>query len=245
MPRPRKAAAAETAEIVLARKGEALPGEQTVDTAALDDAVQELNRLYVAKGLETARSIGEYVIARFFGGEPEKFHERSGGHVTFRELAERADLLPSHSFLWKACAVVEQLRLLPPNVAEALPFSHHALLLPVKDTAAKLQLAQKAVDKGLSKRALEAEVKKVRKRKEGETRAGRPALPVFVKGLTRLKAAVALATSEDVGADAFATYSPSKAKVLLEQLNEHVAALTELRSKVEAAMGEWERSTRA
>ena len=42
-----------------------LPGEYDVDNALLDRTVQDLNHLYTAKGLETARDLGEYVLREY------------------------------------------------------------------------------------------------------------------------------------------------------------------------------------
>lgn len=218
----------------------ALPGEQVEEAALVDEVVLHVNRIYVARGLETAREIGEYLLSRFFDGDPAKFHARCRKHASFRKLAQRDDLRPSYAFLWSACAVVDQLRLLPEDVREALPLSHHRLLLPVKDEATKVRLAQKAVEKGLSKRALEAEVRRAQTRAGGTRRSGRPPLPSFAKGLTRLAGAVRLATAEAVTADAFTTYSPTKARALLEELEEQVQALGELKAEVEAAIAAWE-----
>ena len=49
-----------------------LPGESDVDSQILDQAVIELNRIYIAKGLEAARAMGEYVLETFFDGSLEK-----------------------------------------------------------------------------------------------------------------------------------------------------------------------------
>lgn len=166
---------------------ESLPGEAQVDPALLDVAVETLNRIYVAKGLETAREMGEYVLGTFFGGDLEAFHSRGKKHASMRALAAREDLHPSHTVIWRSVAVIEQLRLLPENVASALPYTHHTLLLPVRDEKAKVKLAQRAVEKGLTKRALAAEVKKVREKEIGESKAGRPPLPAFIKTVNRLE----------------------------------------------------------
>lgn len=234
MPRTRQ----EPVQVTPATKS-TLPGEKNEDKKLVDEVTEHVNQLYVVKGLETAREIGEYLLRRFFDGDPSKFHERGRKHVSFRKLAEREDLQPSYSFLWNACAVVEQLRLLPVDLREALPFSHHKLLLPVKDEATKVKLAQRAVEKGLSKRALEAEIHKARKRETSKPRSGRRPLPVFVKALTRLAGVVKMATSDEVTPSAFAVYSPEKAHSLLGELDKQIISLQALRGQVERALGEW------
>ena len=117
-----------------------LPGEAAVDAPLVDQVVAALNQIYRAKGMETARAVGELLLGTFFEGDPAYFHERGKDHASFRQLAERDDLHFSHAFLWSACAVVEQLRQLPKDVAGVLPLSHHKLLLTVKDPAEKERL---------------------------------------------------------------------------------------------------------
>lgn len=210
-----------------------LPGENDVDAALVDQVVGDLNQIYRVKGMETARAVGELLLARFFDGDPARFHERGKDHVSFRQLAERDDLSFSHAFLWNACAVVEQLRLLPEDLASALPLSHHKLLLTVKDPAEKERLAREAVAQGLSKRALEEAVKETRPEVPPESRPGRKPLPAVVKGLTRLKAAVALAGSEELGA-----LDADRAREVLAELDVQVAALGRIREALKAAAGE-------
>ena len=211
-------------------------GETTVDVALVDQVAAELNHIHATSTLATARAVGELLVTRFFGGDAARFHERGKGHASFRQLGERDDLAFSYSFLWNACAVVEQLRLLPPDLRDALPLSHHRLLLTVKDPEVKEKLAREAVAQGLSKRALEAAVKDGRPEVAPESRPGRRPLPAFVKGLTRLRAAVALAGSEEV-AGAVAKMEKDKARELLGELDAQMAALGRLRAQVEAAVG--------
>lgn len=209
-----------------------LPGEGVVVDQLLDEAVAHLNRIYTAKGLETARAVGEYLISTFFDGDPGRFHAHGKEHLSFRALAQREDLQVSYSFLWHACAVVEQLRLLPEDVASALPLSHHRLLLSVKDRDEKQRLARAAVEQGLSKRDLQAAVVAVRPAVPPESKPGRRPLPAFAKGLTQLKKAVALAGSEDVTA-----LDRARATALLGELEEQLLALVKLKATVEAALG--------
>jgi len=237
-----KPATTVTTEIV-----KALPGEQAVDEALVDQVVTRLNRIASVKGIETARDVGEVVLGTMFGGDSANFRRRGEDHVSFRALAARAesgDLHVSHIFIWRAVSVIDQLRLLPENVRDALPYTHQTLLLPVKDEKAKVRLAEQAAEGGWSKRKMEEEVQKIRAKEKGDSKAGRPALPMFVKGLTRLTSAVKLATSAAVTGSAFATYSPNKARVLLEDLDGQIAALQTLKGQIAAAIVEWEDTLR-
>jgi len=215
-----------------------LPGESDLSPDLLDQAVAEINRIYVAKGLEMARTLGSYVLATFFGDDLDSFQSREKAHVTFRALAERPDLRVAYNTIWYSVAILGQLRQLPEDIAEALPLSHHKLLLPVHDEEAKEALARKAVEKGMSSRELADAIKKARKGKS--TGAGRPPLPAFVKGLTRMAKAIELATSEAVDATTFATYSPEKARELVSGLDQQIEALQKLRDQVLASADSFE-----
>ncbi|MFH1467649.1 MAG: hypothetical protein ABIO70_24905 [Pseudomonadota bacterium] len=218
-----------------------LPGEAEIATDLLDQAVAEINRIYVAKGLEMARTLGSYVLATFFGDDLDSFHAREKAHVTFRALGQREDLRVAYTTIWYSVAILGQLRQLPEDIAGALPLSHHKLLLPVHDDKAKLALARKAVREGMSSRELAAAIKKARKGQG--TGAGRPALPAFVKGLTRLTKAIELATSEAVDTATFATYSPQKARALVAGLDQQLQTLQALRERVLASAEAFESST--
>jgi hypothetical protein len=164
-----------------------LPGETTVRRDLIDSAVHQINRLYVTKGIEAARGIGEYVLRTFFDGKAQNFRKRGKKHVSLRKLAERDDLRVSYGFVWKCVAFVDQLKVLPSEVASALPVTHHTLLLPVHDEKIKVTLARKAVRENLSKRELAVEVRRIRKQKSnGGTPLGRPPTPPVVRVLSLL-----------------------------------------------------------
>jgi hypothetical protein len=202
-----------------------LPGEASVAKDLVDQAVQEINRLYVAKGLETARVVGEYVLKTFFDGRPENLRKRGRRHVSFRKLVEHEDLRVSHVFLWNAVRFVEQLRQLPGNIGTELPFSHHKLLLPVRDEQAKVALAKKAVENDLSTRELEEEVRKVRRGKGTKGGAGRRPLPAFVKAFARLAAIAKLAASEKIGSMTFEHFPKESASQVLHRAWKDIKAL--------------------
>jgi hypothetical protein len=164
----------------------ALPGVAEADEELLNQAVAQINHLYIAKGLETARTIGEYVLETFFEGNPENFRASGNEHVSFRKLAEREDLHVSYTWIWRAVSVVDQLRQLPEDIGQSLPYTHHTLLLPVKDEKTKLKLAKKAATEGWPKRKLSEEVAKVRAKEKGDSKAGRPPLPRFEKSINKL-----------------------------------------------------------
>jgi hypothetical protein len=123
-------------------------------------------------------------------------------------------------------------RLLPADIAEALPLSHHKLLLPIKDEQKKLELAKSAVHEGLAKRALEERVRKLRDKDKDDSKAGRPPLPAFAKAVTALHKVVRVAASEYVGDKTFAHLPKAQAKALLKELEQQVEALSKLAGRV-------------
>lgn len=237
---PRKKVKAKVEAIPAETAVPTLPGEAEADEQLLDKAVIELNRIYVGKGLETARALGEYVLEHFFGGDEEAFHEKGRQHASFAALARREDLHVSYSFLWHSVAIVRQLKLLPANVVEALPLSHHRALLPVKSEKAKVRLAEKAVKKGLSKRAFVEEVKGVRRKEIGGEKRGRPADPAFVKAMKRVRKATELAQTEAVSKEAVFYYRPEKAQELVEDLERDIEVLQRLGEAVRDRLAECE-----
>lgn len=209
-----------------------LPGAASVDAGLLDHAVANINRIYQGKGLEMAREAGEYVLHTFFAGDPENFRNRGKKHVTFRQLAQRKDLQVSYTTIWNAVAVLDQLRLLPENIASALPLSHHKLLLPIKDPDSKVKLAQKAVDKSLSKRTFEDEVRKARQKQKGNSTAGRPALPAAVKSLHKLARYVSFVANDRVETEGLASYKRDEAQELLGCVELAMGQLQTLRGAI-------------
>ena len=223
-------------------KGPALPGQAAVRQDLIDAAVREINRAYVSKGLETAKGVGEYVLRTFFGGKVENFRKLGRKHASFRKLGEREDLHVSYVFLWNCVAMVDQLKGLPGEVANALPVTHHTLLLPVHDEKAKLELAKRAVRQKMSKRELSAEVQKLRQRgKSNGDRRGRPAMTPTVRLFAALSRLATLARSAQMaGDDEVAALGPAKLGPLLGDADRNLAALKALVDRVRSKIdGDW------
>jgi len=178
---------------------QALPGELEVDTALLDEVVLQLNRIHAAKGIEAVRAMGEYLLARFFGGDLARFRETERRHATWREMSQRKDLHVSHSNLWYSLAILEQLRMLPTVVATALPVAVHRRLVAVRDPAAKLAIATRAAESGFTVAEVEAEIQAVAP-KAGRSNRGRRRLPEWLKRARRsIRAAQSLGEVLDEG----------------------------------------------
>jgi len=212
-----------------------LPGETTVDSTRLDAAVAELNRIHTAKGLEAVRDMGRYLLDTFFGGDYDAFQSRGRKHLSFRKLEEREDLHVSASTLWNAVAIVRQLELLPRDIAQALPVSHHRLLLPIRSTERKLELARVAANGHLTRRQLAEKARAVRKAETAGKRAGRPALPGFYKALRAVQRSTAQATVHAVRKFEFSEdgtgLRPEQLAKLLDQLE---AQMKDLQAVIDA-----------
>jgi len=234
---PTQAAAAPAppaAELVLPPVAEALPGAAALDRPLVDRAVHDLNRIHAAKGLETAREMGEYIVSTFFGGDAAAFDAHGRSHISFGALAQRDDLQVSKSAIWYAVKLLPQLRQLPQTVAQALPMSHHRLLVHVDDPKAKVKLAEKAVKKGLSKRQLEGEIEKLKKRDPAATPRGRRPLPGFVKAFNRLKKVAEAAELTEVDESALRSFGLDNARRYLDEVEQGLAQLQAVREQLAA-----------
>jgi hypothetical protein len=208
----------------------ALPGAIELAPELLDRAVGDINRIYSAHGLRTARELGEYLVATFFAGDLDAALTRARAHVTWRALADREDLLVSHSHLWSCVQVLDQLRRLPADVGAALPLSHHRRLLALRDDGARARLAEEAVAEQLTVRELEQRVAAQRAAAQVRERRGRKPLPGIVKAiraLRRVELGAELASDEAVGA-----LKADEADEVIAEIEAQLRALEALRARV-------------
>ena len=211
-----------------------LPGATKVDDKLVDSAVEEINRLHSAKGLELARAMGEYLVKTFFGGDLDNFGVEKS-HASWRALANREDLQVSHSTLWFSVAILAQLRQLPEDVGTALSVSHHRLLVPVRDPKAKERVARKAVEQGLTVSQFEAEVAKVRKT-EKRSKGGRPAIPPHLKALRRLPRLLEPVSEFAVTTDDVELLGQDRMKELLADLEAQISTLRAAQNEIQTAL---------
>lgn len=164
-----------------------------VDEAVIADAVEWINDKMLNSVHQTYLEIGNYVFEKFFGGDLEKLKSFNPYKPSsFKQLSERDDLLISKTNLHNSVRVAIQAKTLLPTIQapERLSFTHQVVLLTLKNEAKKRQLAEKAIEKNLSSRELKKIVAEARQ-KEPRSAAGRPALPSFVKSLTKIHAITA------------------------------------------------------
>lgn len=204
----------------------------------IDAAVATVNRIYVRRGLETARTIGEFLLEAFFDGEMEKFHDRGRKDVSFRLLAQREDLFPSSTFLYHSIAVVEQLKLLPRDVGESLSLSHHKLLLPITSPTTKLELAGVAVERGLTVKELNSVVSEIREHQPKRGAGGRPRLPKFEKALRLVHKALEELYDAPVPLVDLRATTEGDRKKFLRRLDRELEKLSDIRDHVEYQIGD-------
>jgi hypothetical protein len=131
-------------------------------------------------------------------------------------------------------AVTEQMDQLPTSVGDKLSFSHHKLLLPVKDPRTKEAFARKVVDEALSVRGLRDVVARHRVDQASRVRRGRPPLPNFVKALNRLPRIVEQVDDSDLDSDRlFDRYSPEQARALMLRTRTNLEKLEALLDRIE------------
>ena len=220
----------------------ALPGERVLRGDLIDQAVREINRIYVLKGLEAAKGIGEYLLRTFFHDDPEEFRTKGRKHLSFRRLAERPDLRVSYMHLWRCVSVLDQLKALPAELADALPVTHHVLLLPVHDERLKVLLARKAVRQNLSKHDLRAEIRRLRPLVAAAngtgTPRGRPPVPPVVR-LVWLWGRVAkeAGKGEAAAGPAFERVPREKLDAVLADAEKHLATMRAFVDRLRRQLG--------
>jgi hypothetical protein len=234
-----------SARTALAKPMPEMPGGGAVDQRLVDKAVAEINRLHRVKKFEAVQAIGDYVLGTFFEGKYDSFHHHGRKHASFRALAKHEGLEVSYVTLRNAVAFVEQMRLLPTRVANALPYSHHRALLPVASAEEKKALAEKAVEKGMSSRVLEQEVRKVRAKSGSKRGPGRRPAPAFVLAFRRLEKIASLAASEALAPSVFVRFSAEDAGELAKAAEKHLAKLAEVVEKVKTSIEDFKKKVEA
>lgn len=214
-----------------------LPGERKLDKRLIDEIIEDVKLEYLARVLEFHHQLGRRILDDFFDGDLAAFGDRGKKHVSYNKLTERLEqeLGLKRTAVWYAVRLVEQFQVLPDVLASSLPMSHHRLLLHVPDGTLRLRLAEKAYEKGWSKRKLEAEIKKKRK-KDGR---GRKPLPNFVKTVHAWNRAFTEATAFDgLDDDSIATLDETEVSKLYSDLASIKKKCTELQDALQGQAAE-------
>ena len=167
------------------------PAPAPLPEERLERAVRELNAIYVVAALDAALTMADTIVAHLLDGDGSRTADPQREPILQR-LAAHEGLRFSPHQIWTALAVHRQLPQLPPDVARALPLSHHRLLLRIPDSRAKTALARQAARDALPKRDLETIVTRWRATHDLPA-IGRPPEPEVIKGLRRAAAALSVA----------------------------------------------------
>ena len=209
---------------------EALPGAGEVDPELLEDVVGQVNRAFVGGSLATARDVAERVVALLALGDLEDFLAVARTHATWRAMRKHPGLRMPFSQIWSAVGVLDQLRKLPKDIGEALPYTHHRKLLVVKDEPTRLALATKAVSSKLTAQQLTEEIHAAGAAAPTGGR-GQKHVPPIAKHLRAVAKAGRAFTVEPV---ADATLDADALDHLLALLTEHERDLARIRDHLTA-----------
>lgn len=172
------------------------PNEETqlVPGAVANDVIAEVYETIrmMARDATLALNIeiGRVIVTKFYGGELAAWRDRGQKDASFRKLAvmfdEDADAPEGTSAagLYRAVSIFVMDKQWGVSGRKHLTMTHVRALIGLPE-AHQERLLSEAADKEWSGERVEREAAKVRK-KEGDGR-GRPPLPGFVKGATRMR----------------------------------------------------------
>ena len=182
-----------TAMIAFAPQINLVEKEEEVANEALVEETVTWIRAKVAQTIfQGASDIGDYVLEKFFGNDPERVRSRSPKKSrSFRSLLDHCatGALPLRKSALHAAVSVAMMRRLLPSGATAfrqLSPSHQVTLLPLHDLDKVENVARQAVSTSLSVRELRRMVKEeVAKIPIRGKRRGRRPIPIVLKTLNR------------------------------------------------------------
>ncbi len=220
------------AEAVPLRPADADDGPAAlVDEKKLEEAVHFINRKTILSGLDLAREVGKYILDKFFDGDYQSFaNPSSAKEKSFRALLARQDLLLGNTTLYNFVRVSHQLELLPSDLMDRLPLTHHRALLPLPDPKRKEELARRALAEGWTSGVLMAEVSKLLP----ASRRGRKPSPLFVKTIRRVAKVVDSLRGEDLHVEEIPSLGRQQTAVLAAQLEEDLDLLQALKKALDA-----------
>lgn len=124
-----------------------MPGSE-LSVRELDAVVDEVNQIWLAKGLEAAKAVGVYLLRVFYDGDLDAWREGQADAPGVRALMGHPRLRMDGKQVWSSLRLVEQLEVLGPDVGGRLTITAHQALFRIEDARAKKALAKKAADEG-------------------------------------------------------------------------------------------------
>lgn len=135
----------------------------------VDEAIAMINGLYVEAGLLLAVKVGQYILDKFYGGDPVAYRCHGAKHNSLRRLAvdPRLRLDGGYPQLCRFIGAAILYARLPEAIRDKLRVSDFAELLPVQDEERQLRLASEQAESPLPVRQFRERVMEER-RKAGE-----------------------------------------------------------------------------
>lgn len=154
---PNRGPGPETTTELVPHLAPALTPRDRVDPELVSRVIGEVERLHAPRGVPAMRAIGTLLLERFYDGDVCLLVSLGRRHASLLALLGDDRLRISGTQLWYALHLLPHLRELGQPLADALPMSHHRLLIHVHNPEVKRELALRATS--MSKRELEAAVR--------------------------------------------------------------------------------------
>lgn len=128
-----------------------------VDQTVVDVTIAELRVLHLTAAVALARACAELLVRRVFDGDVDRALRVGRRDPNLAAVLADARLPMPPTRLWYALHLLPQLQLFGRELSDALPMSHHRLLIHVRDESARVHLAHEGCH--LSKRELEERIR--------------------------------------------------------------------------------------
>lgn len=165
-----------------------LPGGARLEPELLQRCLDHAQSTWSRDSLAAAIQIGRHVIDTLFRGDAALAELVGGRHPTLRAL-RRSRLLPfAAAYLWTCIRLVGQVGAFTEAGVGALPFSHHRVLLGVRDERVRVAMARAAHEKGWTRKHLVGAIAATASGTPAEPRPGRLPRPVLAEVADGLEA---------------------------------------------------------
>lgn len=204
----------------------------SVADEVLNQVVAKINGITRQATLEHALAVGQVIIEDLYGGDREAWRSRGTKDTSFRKLAEREDLDMGRATLQRSVAAYVLVQDLGIDVStwRHLGLSHVRAVLGLPEDKQR-KLLTSAEEKGWTVHQIEAKVSKLRE-KDSDGR-GRPPLPAFVKGISRIRKLVEDRTLLFGDLDKIDELDPDEVMDLTEKIAEIMRACASLQEKIQ------------
>jgi hypothetical protein len=194
---PKKATAAEVVTGEVVKESAITTISETPDLDLVEKATSDIRQILAETVVQSQRRVGEYILANFYNNDVEEYRRHTPKkHASLNALAEKCETMElpvKKTFLHTSInvAIYEHLilKLLVGGEASfpALPPSHQAAIITLRDPELMEEVSKEARSKGMTVRELRVLVNDKREelRSEKATRPGRKPTHVVVKAVDR------------------------------------------------------------